>query len=722
MPKAPAKQDRDDLLRKLHTQLGALEDSLRGLPHDPLPPAALKDAASNARRLRQAAARVDSDWAPAFDPLLSTLDDADAAAGLAAEHVLNAVRTARGALPLPGGADDAPPQAAPEALRAESPPPRYWRRWGGDAPEATAPVIPAPAPAPAPRPAAVIARPQRPAAVQAEAEAPYRVLIVEDDPSQALFAESVLVGSGMQARLVMSSDEVMDALAEFDPELVLMDLHMPGASGIDLTARIREQPAYNLIPIVFLTGDPDPEKQFEVLELGADDFLSKPIRPRHLIAAVQNRIMRARMARPAGGVAAPEVVLGNGLSTRAQLLDATTAAVAARAAGALYFLEIEGTTAMRDRFGYAALERLLADAGRAVGEIAAPHAAARINDNSFLVLAQETAADAQLEFARTLRDGLGRRPLDIDGQTLRLRVLVGYTPLDGGFVDAGGALAGAERALRDARGTPVGIGAYAPAPADDPARRSGEVDALRRALDEDRLELSFQPIVAVAGGEEAQYQTLLRIRNDDGSLRTAADVLPVAEAGDLLHEVDRRVLDKALEVLGARAREGKPLRLFVSQSPRSLMRGGYADALLAGVSAAGIDGRNLVVDVRQEDALIHAVSLQEFGTAMVPAGVQLCLSQYTSSAESDALLSQLPLGFVRLGSRYSTGLADNAVRDAMRTAIEKAHRQGLQVIGQQVEDPQAAATLWISGIDYIQGNLVQRATGGMDFDFQHSVL
>ena len=55
-------------------------------------------------------------------------------------------------------------------------------------------------------------------------------------------------------------------------------------------------------------------------------------------------------------------------------------------------------------------------------------------------------------------------------------------------------------------------------------------------------------------------------------------------------------------------------------------------------------------------------------------------------------------------------------------AIERAHRLGLQVIGQQVEDPQAAATLWISGVDYIQGNLVQHAAGGLDFDFQNSVL
>ena len=58
----------------------------------------------------------------------------------------------------------------------------------------------------------------------------------------------------------------------------------------------------------------------------------------------------------------------------------------------------------------------------------------------------------------------------------------------------------------------------------------------------------------------------------------------------------------------------------------------------------------------------------------------------------------------------------------MRVSIDRAHRLGLQVVGHRVEDPQAAATLWMSGIDYIQGNLVQQAAGELDFDFQHAVL
>src|SRR4029077_19482593 len=83
----------------------------------------------------------------------------------------------------------------------------------------------------------------------------YRVLIVEDDRSQALFAEGILRNAGMDSLVVLEAMDVMPALRQFRPDLVLMDLNMPGANGIELTALIREQDAFLHTPIVFLSGE-----------------------------------------------------------------------------------------------------------------------------------------------------------------------------------------------------------------------------------------------------------------------------------------------------------------------------------------------------------------------------------------------------------------------------------------------------------------------------------
>lgn len=614
-----------------------------------------------------------------------------------------------------GGAAEAPP--VPE--RIETPPPHYWRRWTGDAP-----------PAEATDPAAIARTmpdsthvPEAAHVAATAGEPPYRVLIVEDDRAQALFAEGVLNGAGIEALVASEPNDVLETMARFRPDLVLMDLHMPGLSGTELTMLIRKHEAFLHTPIVFLTGDPDPEKQYEVLESGADDFLSKPIRPRHLVAAVQSRVKRARaLGQQRVGAASRNPLTG--LMTRSHLLQRLGGALPSSDRGGVLFVEVEGVGSLRERYGYAALERLMTEAGRVLAGLVGSNPATRLNDNAFLVFAPETGPDRLEDLARGLRDGIGRHLFEVEGESggLKLRVAIGHAALRHGFTEAGTALEAAEQALRQARKASIGLAGYTP-PARVDAERGRELAAsLGAALAEGRFELAYQPIVAVAGGEEAQYQALLRLRDSNGQLHTAAHIVPAAEAAGLLHDIDRWVLERAIETLHTRGEEQRPVRLFVSQSPRTLARDGYGEWLAASIAQHGVDGTSLVIDVPLADALIHSVTLRQFCEQMVASGVQFCLGRFQHGEEADALMAQLPLGYVRLAARYSDGSGDGALRDEMRLAIELAHRQGLQVIGQQVEDPQAAATLWMSGIDYIQGNLVQQAGGELDFDFQHAVL
>ena len=608
------------------------------------------------------------------------------------------------------GDDPALPEVIRYARRAEAPPPQYWRRWDGDAPVVES--------------ASEIQQQSdgdlHPSA--SDPAGPYRILIAEDDLSQAQFAEGVLQGTGMLTLIVGESSGVIDALEQFRPDLVLMDLHMPGLDGIAITQLIRAHDEFLHTPIVFLTGDPDPDRQFEVLAGGADDFLNKPIRPRHLVAAVQSRVQRARKLGQTRSKR-PEPSADSGLLPRSYLIEQLGEDLQRSAGtGALLFIEIAGAARLRERYGYAAYEGFMVSAGRTFVELAEAATVARLNDTAFLVLAPTLATNQVEDFARCLRDGLADRTFGTDEQAVRLRVAVGVADFSHAFSDVGAALDAAEQALRAARTFSTGFSRYAPAPGAAPARNLAIGDVVREAFAEDRLELAYQPIVAVSGGDDAQYQTLLRLRNHDGVLQSAGQFLPALEDTELLHDIDRWVLQEAVTTLQRRRDEHRPIRLFVSQSPRSLSRPASADGLLEAIAAHGIEGTSLVIDLRLSDALIHTVTLLQFCQRLMASGVQFCLSQYEHSDEAKSLLAQLPLGYLRLSSRYSDANAAPALRDEMRSVIDYAHRLGLQVIGHQIEEPQAAATLWMSGIDYIQGNLVQGASDDLEFDFQSAVL
>ncbi|MEJ2214286.1 MAG: response regulator [Gammaproteobacteria bacterium] len=121
-----------------------------------------------------------------------------------------------------------------------------------------------------------------------------KVLIIEDDVTQAEFASSILTKAGMETHVVTHPLKVMDSLMSFRPDIILMDIYMPDANGLELTSIIRDDLRYQATPIVFLSGETDQEKQLNALLLGADDFIMKPIRPKVLIATVQNRIKRTQ--------------------------------------------------------------------------------------------------------------------------------------------------------------------------------------------------------------------------------------------------------------------------------------------------------------------------------------------------------------------------------------------------------------------------------------------
>tara|TARA_R110002110_G_scaffold65206_1_gene179865 strand:+ start:12806 stop:14461 length:1656 start_codon:yes stop_codon:yes gene_type:complete len=126
---------------------------------------------------------------------------------------------------------------------------------------------------------------------------PYRVLVIEDSNTQAKFIAQQLINAGMTTEVVTQPLKINDVLQEFQPELILMDLYMPKCSGFELTKMIRQQEPYTSIPIVYLSAEEDRNTQLHAITIGGDDFLTKPIDPEHLVAAIKARADRARTLR-----------------------------------------------------------------------------------------------------------------------------------------------------------------------------------------------------------------------------------------------------------------------------------------------------------------------------------------------------------------------------------------------------------------------------------------
>jgi len=126
---------------------------------------------------------------------------------------------------------------------------------------------------------------------------PYHVLIVDDDPEQVAYYALVLQQAGMITSVALDPKRVISVLHEAKPELVLMDMYMPGCNGMELSSVIRQYEAFVSIPIVFLSVETDMDRQLAAIRLGGDDFLTKPIKPEHLAVSILTRAARTRNIR-----------------------------------------------------------------------------------------------------------------------------------------------------------------------------------------------------------------------------------------------------------------------------------------------------------------------------------------------------------------------------------------------------------------------------------------
>src|SRR5438309_7942210 len=122
-----------------------------------------------------------------------------------------------------------------------------------------------------------------------------RVLVVDDDAALAEMLGIVLRGEGFEPTFVADGDKAIEVFRESSPDLVLLDLMLPGSDGIDVCREIRSESG---VPIVMLTAKGDTVDVVLGLESGADDYIIKPFKPKEVVARVRARLRRSEDPAP----------------------------------------------------------------------------------------------------------------------------------------------------------------------------------------------------------------------------------------------------------------------------------------------------------------------------------------------------------------------------------------------------------------------------------------
>ena len=128
-----------------------------------------------------------------------------------------------------------------------------------------------------------------------------RILVAEDDPDIAHLLAHYLQRAGFEAELVSSGRDVLPRLRKAPPDLLLLDIMLPELDGLEVCRAVRSEPATATIPIIIVTARGEESDRIVGLELGADDYITKPFSPNEVIARIRALLRRAHRTGTADG-------------------------------------------------------------------------------------------------------------------------------------------------------------------------------------------------------------------------------------------------------------------------------------------------------------------------------------------------------------------------------------------------------------------------------------
>lgn len=550
-----------------------------------------------------------------------------------------------------------------------------------------------------------------------------RILVVEDDPLQAKYIALLLSKAGMEPHIVDRPLEILRKMADVQPDLVLMDLYMPDASGIELTAIIRDHGEYFDTPIIFLSAETDPDKQLEALRVGGDSFIAKPIQREQLIGAIEHRIRMSRLLKERRvGDERSDVVQGV-LSKEAFLrgLDRVVHDREAPAPGVgLVLIELDRFLDISTAVGVDGMERLLRQLEeKLVDQLAPQECAARLDDYTFAVIARRATREALEGFAEQLLRTFGATKLRAEDKRLALTVTIGIglftPPADDAITMVSRARTTVARA-RQAGGNRVRV--WTPAIAPD---RGSDYERLLKqlidtAVNQDGLLLMFQPIVSLGANVGELYEVQLRLRTLDGEHVPAADFLPVAERSGLMPRIDRWVLEHALDVMDAERKSHPKLRLLIHQTVGAVAAQEWLPWFRDQMVRRNLIRRRPLLQFQMHDVREHLDTTKPLVEVLRKYGIQVCVANVTGNAADLELLADLPVALAKLS--FATLI--NADPAELLHVVQQIRTHGASVIAAGIEDPATIARVWNCRPDYIQGNSVQMPSSELIYDFHHS--
>jgi diguanylate cyclase (GGDEF)-like protein/PAS domain S-box-containing protein len=463
------------------------------------------------------------------------------------------------------------------------------------------------------------------------------------------------------------------------------------------------------------------------VEISASNRLSDPA-VGGIVANVRDVTERAEAATRLAWQAFHDSLTG--LPNRALLADRLGHAVErARRVGdltALLFLDLDRFKLVNDSMGHEAGDLLLVEVAQRLERVVrAGDSVARLGGDEFVILVESVSETGEVSALAERIGAVVAAPISLPQGMVTVTASIGIA------YDSG---RGPEHLLRDAdtalyRAKEKGRNRYhvfTESLRTAALRRMAAEQELRDALDHDRIEVHYQPIVDLTDGTIVAVEALLRLRTEDGGLELPGEYIEVADESGLIVPVGAVVLDLACGALAAwRAEHGasSPGHVAVNVSARELGSTGFTDRVQASLDDHGLGADDLVLEFTEATVIGADRATLRAVEWLHRLGVGLSIDDFGTGYSSLAYLKRFPIRSVKLDRTFVGGLGvDPSDAEIVRAVVTLGRSLGLEVVAEGIETLDQLRTLEQLGCHFGQGFLLGHPVPATDLRFDGPVL
>ncbi len=561
------------------------------------------------------------------------------------------------------------------------------------------------------------------------------VLMVDDEPMMTDVTQTYLEESGYRHFVAVNDPRLALAAAlNCRPGLILLDLMMPGVSGYELLRQFRAHERLRYTPIIVLTAASDPSAKLRALELGATEFLSKPVDASELAIRVRNslafKVYQDRLANDD-----PLTGLPNRRVFVEQLAAALAAAQLARCPLALVLVNLDRFRQVNETLGHGAGDTLLAAVANRLHGCARAQVGLignRAGDGSFLarlggdefalLLPVVDGAEPAARVARQMLAALAV-PIAVDGRELVITPSIGCAMFPGDGNDAASLMRNAGVAMKHAKDSGRNSFQFYSRELNSASLERLLLEAqLRGALQRGELELHYQPKVDLATGRISGAEALLRWHHPELGMVPPGRFIPIAEEAGLIVEIGEWVVHAACAQMAQwRSTLGLDVKVAVNVARHGLVSGALAAVVKDAMTQHGIQSGQLVLELTESMLMDRVESTAAKLRELRALGAELSIDDFGTGYSSMNYLKQFPVQELKIDRSFINGTPEDRTDSAIvRALIVLAHSLDMRVVAEGVEREEQRAALLALGCDIYQGFLCSPAVPAAAFAQQIS--